>query len=49
MDAWGWSLLFIFAFPLLAIALYIRVKVEESPVVEELQTLNDRPPYACSH
>ncbi|PPF45957.1 MFS transporter [Pseudoclavibacter sp. AY1F1] len=35
-DAWGWRLPFLLAFPLLGIALYIRLKVEESPVFQEL-------------
>lgn len=35
-DAWGWRLPFLAAFPLLGIALYIRLKVEESPVFREL-------------
>lgn len=43
VDAWGWRLPFLFAFPLLGIALWIRLKVEESPVFKELQKLDDRP------
>lgn len=35
-DAWGWRLPFLLAFPLLLIALYIRVKVEESPIFKDL-------------
>ena len=35
-DAWGWRLPFLAAFPLLGIALYIRLKVEESPVFQQL-------------
>ncbi|MCH1884008.1 MFS transporter [Agrococcus sp. ARC_14] len=35
-DAWGWRLPFLAAFPLLGIALYIRLKVEESPVFAQL-------------
>ncbi|GGA69968.1 MFS transporter [Pseudoclavibacter endophyticus] len=35
-DSWGWRLPFLFAFPLLLIALYIRMKVEESPIFRNL-------------
>lgn len=35
-DAWGWRLPFLAAFPLLGIALYLRVRLEESPVFAEL-------------
>lgn len=41
-DAWGWRLPFLAAFPLLGIALYIRFKVEESPVFQELVEMEDR-------
>jgi MFS family permease len=41
-DAWGWRLPFLAAFPLLGIALYIRFKVEESPVFQELVQMEDR-------
>lgn len=41
-DAWGWRLPFLAAFPLLGIALYIRLKVEESPVFEDLVKLGQR-------
>ncbi|PMC01705.1 MFS transporter [Microbacterium sp. UMB0228] len=34
-DAWGWRLPFLAAFPLLIIAVVIRIRVEESPVFEE--------------
>jgi len=43
VDVWGWRLPFLAAFPLLAIALWIRLKVEESPVYEQLARLDDRP------
>ncbi|WGH80852.1 MFS transporter [Auritidibacter ignavus] len=43
VDSWGWRLAFWAAFPLLAIALWIRLKVEESPVYEELTAMDDRP------
>ncbi len=36
-DAWGWRLPFLAAIPMLLIALYIRSKLEESPVFVELQ------------
>lgn len=35
-DAWGWRIPFLAAFPLLAIALWIRVQVEESPIFKDL-------------
>lgn len=35
-DAWGWRIPFLLAFPLLLVALYIRVKVEESPIFKDL-------------
>ena len=35
-DAWGWRIPFLLAFPLLLVALYIRVKVEESPIFADL-------------
>ncbi|MEU4013676.1 MFS transporter [Microbacterium sp. NPDC028030] len=41
-DAWGWRLPFLLAFPLLGIALYIRLKVEESPIFQELVALEAR-------
>ncbi len=41
-DAWGWRLPFLAAFPLLLIALYIRLKVEESPIFRELVKLEER-------
>lgn len=41
-DAWGWRLPFLAAFPLLAIALYIRLKVEESPVFTQLVAQEER-------
>lgn len=36
-DAWGWRIPFLIAIPMLLIALYIRPKLDESPVFEELQ------------
>ena len=41
--SWGWRLPFLAAFPLLAIALWIRLKVEESPIFEQLAEMDDRP------
>jgi MFS family permease len=41
-DAWGWRLPFLAAFPLLAIALYIRLKVEESPIFKDLVAAEER-------
>jgi MFS family permease len=35
-DSWGWRLPFLAAFPLLVIAFYIRRRVEESPIFDEL-------------
>lgn len=35
-DAWGWRLPFLFAFPLLLVALVIRLRLEESPVFASL-------------
>ncbi len=41
-DAWGWRIPFLLAFPMLLIALFIRLKVEESPVFEELLKSDQR-------
>lgn len=41
-DSWGWRLPFLAAFPLLLIAVYIRRKVEESPVFEEMEQQQER-------
>ena len=41
-DAWGWRIPFLLAFPLLIIAVYIRRKVEESPIFEELERQEER-------
>lgn len=35
-DAWGWRLPFLAAFPLLGVVLYLRWRLEESPVFREL-------------
>ena len=37
VSSWGWRIPFLIAFPFLAIALYIRTKVEESPVYQALE------------
>ncbi|RGE19281.1 MFS transporter [Leucobacter sp. wl10] len=36
-DAWGWRIPFLIAFPLLIVAVYIRSKLEESPVFRQLE------------
>ncbi|MET9708993.1 MFS transporter [Nocardiopsis alba] len=41
-DSWGWRLPFLAAFPLLLVAVYIRRKVEESPVFEEMEKQEKR-------
>ncbi|MEB4613425.1 MFS transporter [Leucobacter sp. M11] len=41
-DAWGWRLPFLFAFPLLLVAVAIRVKLEESPVFRGLVATDKR-------
>lgn len=43
VDAWGWRLPFLAAFPLLGIALFIRLQVEESPVFAQLMEDEDAP------
>jgi MFS family permease len=35
-DAWGWRIPFLLSFPMLLIALWIRLKVEESPIFKDL-------------
>jgi MFS family permease len=35
-DAWGWRIPFLAAFPLLYVAIYLRRRVEESPLFEQL-------------
>lgn len=37
VDSWGWRIPFLLAFPFLGIALWIRMKVEESPVYAALE------------
>lgn len=41
-DAWAWRLPFLAAFPMLLVALWIRLKVEESPIFEELLQMDER-------
>jgi len=41
-DAWGWRLPFLAAFPLLYVAVYLRRKVEESPLFERLLEQDER-------
>lgn len=36
-DAWGWRIPFLLAFPLLLVAVYVRSKLEESPVFRQLE------------
>lgn len=40
-DSWGWRLPFLAAFPMLLIALWIRLKVEESPVFHQLLEMDE--------
>lgn len=40
-DSWGWRLPFLAAFPMLLIALWIRLKVEESPVFHQLIEMDE--------
>jgi MFS family permease len=41
-DSWGWRLPFLAAIPLLFVALYLRRKIEESPLFTELRAKQDR-------
>lgn len=36
-DAWGWRIPFLIAFPLLLVAVYLRSRLEESPVFRQLE------------
>lgn len=39
--SWGWRIPFLLAFPFLGVALYLRLRVEESPVFKELQNKDE--------
>ena len=41
VDSWAWRIPFLVAFPFLGVALWIRLKVEESPVFEALSAVED--------
>lgn len=41
-DAWGWRLPFLVAFPLLVVAVYLRRRVEESPLFEQVLQQHDQ-------
>lgn len=41
LISWGWRLPFLLSFIMLAIALYLRLKVEESPVFRQLQAASE--------
>ncbi|MBN6039016.1 MFS transporter [Amycolatopsis sp. 195334CR] len=41
-DSWGWRLPFLAAFPLLGVALWLRRRVEESPLFEKLLEEDER-------
>lgn len=40
-DSWGWRIPFLAAFPLLYVAIYLRRKVEESPLFEQMLAEDD--------
>ncbi len=42
MLAWGWRLPFLLAFPLLAVSLYLRLAIDETPIFKALVTTNRR-------
>jgi MFS family permease len=41
-SAWGWRIAFWFSIPLLAISVYIRMKLQESPVFQRMKTAGKR-------
>ncbi|MFR9674113.1 MFS transporter [Streptomyces sp. TR02-1] len=41
-DAWGWRLPFLAAFPMLGIAVYVRRRIEESPLFDAMLDDDDR-------
>src|SRR5690606_30721146 len=43
-DAWGWRIPFLIAIPMLLVAVYIRSRLEESPVFRELEELGEVEP-----
>lgn len=49
-NSWGWRIPFLIAFPLLLIAIYIRSKLEESPVFRQLEESGevDKSPVAST-
>ncbi|MFD5598880.1 MFS transporter [Leucobacter sp. NPDC058333] len=49
-NSWGWRIPFLIAFPLLLIAIYIRSKLEESPVFRQLEEAGqiDKTPVAST-
>ena len=49
-SSWGWRIPFLVAFPLLLIAIYIRAKLEESPVFRQLEEADqlDKTPVAST-
>jgi MFS family permease len=42
MASWGWRLPFLVAFPLLAVSLYLRLAIDETPLFKELLASNKR-------
>ncbi|WP_053353798.1 MFS transporter [Leucobacter musarum] len=49
-NSWGWRIPFLIAFPLLLVAIYIRSKLEESPVFRQLEESGevDKSPVAST-
>ena len=43
-DSWGWRIPFLIAIPMLLIAVYIRSRLEESPVFRELEEMGELEP-----